>query len=248
MPGWKRKVRNTINHLLSPVGFELVRQGQGDYVKSFLPLNLTLKKASEAKLSLGDYIDTTYQRPGATQASIDELVELGILNNKVRSICEIGPGSGRYLEKVLRICTPETYEIYESAPEWSDWLEGQYRVRAHEADGRSLRQTASESVDLVHAHKVFVYLAAVVSFQYFSEMIRVTRPGGHIVFDIVSESCMDDATIEKWVARRSYYANMMPRDFVISFFARRRCSLNASFFAPLGAGQSEYLVFVNNGA
>ena len=106
-----------------------------------------------------------------------------------------------------------------------------------------MRETASGSMDLVHAHKVLVYLPFVVTCQYFDEMIRVARRGGSIVFDIVSESCMGDDMIEKWIASGLYFPCMMPREFVVAFFARRQCSLRGSFHAPMMPGQSEYLVF-----
>lgn len=247
MATWKSKVRSSINHLLSPAGYELVRYGQRDYAKPFLPFWPTLKKASKAKMSVGEYIDATYQRPGATQANIDKLVELGILTNKVRNICEIGPGSGRYLEKVMRICTPETYEIYETASAWSDWLAKEHRVMAHKPDGKTLGQTKSDSVDLVHAHGVFIYVPFLVSWQYFAEMIRVARPGGHIVFDIFTPACFPDSMIEKYISVGIYDRSMIPAEFAVDYFARRQCSLLHTFFGTMVPGQTQYHIFVKNG-
>jgi SAM-dependent methyltransferase len=233
-----------LNAGLGTAGFELLRCGESDYVKPFLPFRKTLGGARKAGLSAGDYIDLKHQLPGATQATVGRMAELGVFSPKINNVCEIGPGSGRYLKKVLRLCAPCSYEIYETAREWSDWLVRTYPVRAHEADGRTLSQTADGSVDLVHAHKVFVYLQVVVTCRYFSEMIRVARPGGRIVFDIFSEPCMADAEMEKWAASGSYFPNMIARDFAIGFFARRGCSLTSRFFAPMKPGESEYLVFV----
>jgi Methyltransferase domain len=240
----RKTARRTITAALGFAGFELLRLGRTDYVKSFLPLRQTLKEAKRAGLTVGDYIDLKFQVPGATQSTIDQLTAFGIFNGKVEAVCEVGPGSGRYLEKVQRLCAPSSYEIYETSKEWSDWLARIYHVTAHDADGTSLRDTATGSVDLVHAHKVFVYLPFVVTYQYFDELIRIARTGGSIVFDIVSERCMVNDIVEKWIASKLYFPCMMPREFVIDFFARRQCSLRGSFFAPLIPGQSEYLVFV----
>jgi hypothetical protein len=240
----RKAVRKTLSAGLGFAGFELLRRGERDYVKSFLPLRATLQAARKAGLSVGDYVDRRHQVPGATQAAIDQLAGLGVFDRKIQSICEVGPGSGRYLEKVQRLCAPGCYEIYETEREWSDWLVRNYHVKAHDADGKSLSQTASQSIDLAHAHKVFVYLPFVGTCQYFSEMVRVTRPGGYIVFDIVSEECMTDVEIDRWVSSATYYPCITPRAFVINFFARRGCSLRGSFFAPLRPGQSEYLFFV----
>jgi Methyltransferase domain len=240
--GFKKAVRNKLNILLGPVGFQLLRPGERDHIKSYQPFKRTLEAARRAGLSVGDYIDSKFQVPGATQATIDRLCEFGVFDKKIQSVCEIGPGSGRYLEKVQRLCAPQSYEIYEPEQEWSDWLERTYAVTAHESDGRCLGNTANNSVDLVHAHKVFVCLLFVVACQYFDEMIRVTRPGGQIVFDIVSESCMPDTMLEKWISSTIIYPCMLPRNFVTEYFTRKGCSLRSSFFAPMMPGQSEYLV------
>jgi Methyltransferase domain len=239
----RKTAREILNATLRKYGFQLLRLGENVYILSFLPFKRTLKEARKAGLTVGNYIDGKFQVPGATQSTIDQLAKLGVFDGEVQRVCEVGPGSGRYLEQVQRLCAPRSYEIYETSREWSDWLVRSYYVTAHDADGTTLRDTATGSVDLVHAHKVYVYLPFVVTCRYFDEMIRIARPGGEIVFDIVSENCMADPTLEKWVASGIYYPCIMPREFVIQRFARRNCSLRASFLAPLMPGQSEYLVF-----
>jgi ubiquinone/menaquinone biosynthesis C-methylase UbiE len=239
----RRTVRELVNTGLNLAGLELIRKRREDYVKTFLPLKDTLEGARRAKLSVAEYVDLKYQVPGATQATIDQMEELGVFNPKVSSVCEIGPGSGRYLEKVQRLCSPCTYEVYETEREWSDWLAQTYGVKACEADGKCLNHTASDSIDLALAHKVFVYLPFVVTCNYFNEMARITRKGGRIVFDVVSETCMTDTLLERWIAAQFFYPSMMPSDFVIDFFTKRGCSLRSRFFAFLKPGQSEYLVF-----
>jgi phospholipid N-methyltransferase len=239
----RKTARQRLNVLLGHAGFQLLRSGERDCIRPYIPFMHTLAEARTAGLSVGDYIDSKYHVLGATKATIDQLATLGLFEQSIQSVCEIGPGSGRYLEKIQQSCAPRSYEIYETDKEWSDWLARTYRVTAHEADGTSLRNTATESVGLVHAHKVFVYLPFIVTFQYFKEMIRVARPGGTMVFDIVSELCMPDSTIEQWIADRTYFRCLLPRDFVIEFFTRKQCSLCSSFLAPMLPGQSEYLVF-----
>jgi len=217
--------------------------GIPNYVKRYQPLKETLERARRAGLSVGDYIDATFQVPGATQATIDKLAAAGILGTDVRSVCEIGPGSGRYLERIMRRCPVSKYEIYETDGTWSEWLSDTFGVTARNADGVSLVETADCSIDLVHAHKVFVYLPSIVICRYFAEMIRVARAGGKIVFDCMSEACMADTVLEKWIAAGVYYPCMLSREFVVKYFERRGCRLLTSFFAPMLPGESEYLVF-----
>ena len=235
--------RNKLNVMLGFAGFQLVRPSEREYVKSYQPFRRTLAEAKKSGLSVGDYIDSKFHVPGATQATVDQMAALGVFAKPIQSVCEIGPGSGRYLERVQRLCRPQSYEIYEPETEWSNWLVRTYGVTAQESDGRRLGNTASDSMDLVHAHKVFVCLPFVITCQYLGEMARVARPGGQIAFDVVTEPCMPGGTLAQWIERAIYYPCIMPRNFVIDLFARSHCTLRNSFFAPMMPGQSEYLVF-----
>jgi hypothetical protein len=243
---FRETARKKIKFLLGFIGFRLLRLSHQGHIRFYQPLRQTLEGARKANLSVGDYIDSKFQTPGATQATIDQLARCGVFERKIEVVCEIGPGSGRYLEKVLRLSSPRSYEIYEPDERWSDWLVRTYGVTARDSDGRTLRGTAPNSVDLVHAHKVFVYLPFIIACQYFVEMIRIAKQEGQIVFDVVSENCMPDAAIEKWIASGTYYPCMLPRNFVIEFFAKRNCSLRSSFLAPMVPGTSEYLAFVKD--
>jgi SAM-dependent methyltransferase len=247
--GWKRNVRHGLNAVLSVADLELVRRGTwsssaNPAVKDFLAFKATLAAAKQAGLSVGDYIDSQHAKPGATQQTIDKMGELGVFDGKCDRICEIGPGSGRYLEKTLARCRPAHYEIYETAPEWRDWLVKQYPVIARPADGQSLAPTPTASVDLVHAHKVFVYLPFLTSCRYFIEMARVVRPGGHVVFDIITEECMDDETLQEWLRSGIDFPCFMGRQFAIRNLTSKGLSLVGSFFIPLPVGRTECLVFI----
>jgi SAM-dependent methyltransferase len=239
----RRTIQKGINTILIPAGYELLPRFKRDFVRSYQPLRETLKEASKAGLSIGDYLDKKFQLPGVTQSTIDQLASYGILNSEIKRVCEIGPGSGRYLEKVQRLCSPSSYEVYETDPQWDDYVVRMYHVTSREADGTSLRHTADDSVDLVHAHRVFPYLPFIAQCRYFMEMIRITRPGGWIVFDTVTEACMTEDLLEKWIRDQRYDPCMMPRKYVEDLFSRRQCSLRWSFFIHFRPGQTEYLVF-----
>ena len=238
----KRLPVKAINSFLSVLDLQLVRRGRT--FQDYIPFQETLSAARAAGLSVGDYIDAKHNVPGATQETIDRMKDLGVFDRKIEHVCEIGPGSGRYLERTIRLCHPATYEIYETAADWRQWLVREYKVTAHPADGRSLSQTPSHSRDLVHAHKVLNGLPILTACRYLAEMVRVVRDGGVIVFDLLTEECMDEITLDRWVASGAdYVCSMMPRQYAIDYFHRRGFRFVGSFFITSVPGMTQYFVF-----
>ena len=164
---------------------------------------------------------------------------------------EIGPGSGRYLEKTLEQCSPSRYEIYETAAPWASYLVETFGVLAQPTAGCSLAPTPDGTIDLVQAHKVFNTVTFLSSSRYFFEMARVTRAGGLIVFDVMTETCLEPATVRAWATRggegHDSYPIPMPRQTCIDLFATLGCTLEASFLAPMGFASTEVLVFRKEG-
>ena len=238
----RKRALNSANSLLRVTQLELVRRGKG--FNNYLPLRKTVRDAELAGLPLGDFIDNSYNVPGATQLTIDKMTELGVFSQVIKSVCEIGPGSGRYLDKTMQVSNPARYEIYETAAEWRNWLAQKYNVTAHPADGASLSETPSGSIDLVQSHKVFPGLSFLTTIKYLSEMARVTRSGGSVVFDSVTEECFEGQVIDDWLASNVDWANcMIPKQFAIKFLESHGCSFVGSFLIPMKPGITQYMVF-----
>jgi hypothetical protein len=206
----------------------------------------TVSAANHAGLSVCDYIETLWNQKGDTQRVIDQMASCGAFRAKSPNILEIGTGTGRYLEKVLAQCKPNKYESYEPAQDWAKWLQSNYPIISHKADGASLRQTADHSVDLLHAHGVFTYLPFFVSYHYWKEIWRVMKDDSSVVFDIFSEDCLDESTVEKWILAGDSYPCFLSKDFVISRFREHGFFLYKTFTTRYGAGRSEYLFLVRN--
>jgi SAM-dependent methyltransferase len=242
----KRQVINSLNSVLGLAEVELVRVNRDDDPRTFLPFRETVEGAKAAGITVSDYIDNKYNVPGATQATVDRMAGLGLFQHKIDRICEIGPGSGRYLEKIVKLCQPSHYEIYETAANWANWLTEQYSVILNPTDGKTLASTASDSIDLVQAHKVFVATPTIITIRYLLEMIRVARPGGFIIFDIVSEKCLTNEILEQWLItgiQSGPFPAMMPEQFILNLFAERGCSLVGEFFIPMKPGITHYFAF-----
>ena len=236
-----------MNLPLSVLNLELVRHGHDwSDTTQFIPFEQTAVAAQKAGISIGDYIDTTYNVPGATQATIDQMKALGVFAGKVDAVCEIGPGSGRYTEKTIATCHPIHYEIYETAKPWEKYVAAKYKVVPRLCDGHSLSQTPSASLDLLHAHKVFVCTPFVVTYTYFLEIARVVRPGGKVAFDVMTEECVGDSELRAWLdsgVQLGSYPNLLPKQHVIQFFTKRDFAFDGSFFVPMKPGKTECLVF-----
>lgn len=243
----KTLARQGLNSFLDPLGLQLVRMAHDwDDAEQFIPFDETIEAARSAGLRLGDYIDAVHNVPGATQETIEKIAALGVFGSKIDRVCEIGPGSGRYLEKTLEACHPSHYEIYETATRWAQYLAEEYRVTRRLTDSRSLSHTDSESIDLVQAHKVFVCTPFVTTCHYYQEMVRVLRPGGWAVFDTLTEACLDEDTLARWMAKsisRSPYPAPVPKLFTVNAFQKRGVSFVGSFVVPMKPGKTECMVF-----
>jgi SAM-dependent methyltransferase len=241
--------RRTLDFALGPLGFELARKGRHDWsdTRNFIPLDETLAGAKANGLSVCDYIDTVLSKtPGATQQVIDELNRLGVLKAPVDRFLEIGPGAGRYLGKIIALCSPQHVEVYETARPWADYLAHEYKLEAQPTDGRTLAKTLDSSCDLVTAFKVFPSVPFSTTIRYWAEMLRVTRPGGFIVFDVMSEDCLPVEAVRKWIAadvENGAFPAAMPKSVVRSYFDAAHCRLIGDFISPMGVGATQTFAF-----
>lgn len=239
---FRKRMLNLANKVLGPMGIELIRTDR--QFQSYIPLQKTLKGAEIAGLPLGEYIDSQFNVSGTTQATVDKMKEFGVFSGDIQRVCEIGPGSGRYLEKVRQIAQPNHYEIYETSRDWRSWLVDTYHVIPMETDGISMSSTPSESIDLVHTHKVLYGNPIITICKYLDEISRVVRKGGYVVFDLLTEGCLTDEYIGKWIASEVDHAcSMTGKEFAVNFFVNRGFRYLGGFFVPMKPGITEYFVF-----
>jgi len=211
--------------------------------KGYLPAKQTVEMATRSGLSVCDYVEKIWQQQGSTEKVVGELVRLGVFDGERNHILEIGAGTGRYLEKVLQVCRPELYESYETARDWSDWLQGEYPIISRDANGDSLGGTKTNSVDVIHAHGLFVYVPFLVSCRYFREIFRVAGKESWVAFDVLSEDCFDKTVMDRWLDSAHDYPCFLSTDFVVSLFVEQGFSLVSTFMNDYGEGRSKYLVF-----
>ena len=244
-----RTIKSTANTVLAPAGLKISRRDDHgwDDTANFIPFEKTLAAANDAQLSVGDYVDAVMNGvPGSSQATIDLMASAGVFAQSGGTVVEIGPGTGRYLEKTVKAARPKRYEIYETAGPWRSYLVSQYKVVAQETDGYSLGPTPDASADLVHAHKVFSGVPFMVTCCYWHEMARVIRPGGWAVFDILTERCLEGDALTAWAKsgiRNGAYPAVVPRNLAVQFFASQGFEAKASHIVPMSPGSTELMLF-----
>lgn len=237
--------KRAIGKLLEEFGYERVPRA---YTR-FLDFKTTLREASAAGLSVEDYVELRHATgpKSPLDETMDHLLGLGVFAGEIETVCEIGPGSGRYLRKTLDLCHPRSYEIYETANDWRDWLVERYGVTARTADGRSLSETASEAIGLVQSHKTFPGVPVLTTIANLLEMARVVRSGGWVVFDVMTEECFDSENLNSWYEAKpwtwGWSPQMIARNYVIGMFAERGLTLEGSFKIPLFPGVTECMAF-----
>ena len=237
-------IQTKINNSLRPLGVQLVRGYSADpAIRTFVPARKTIAAARRSGMSVGDYIDAENALPGTTAETAQRIIELGELTSPVSCICEIGAGSGRYAERMIEALRPARYEVYETAVDWLPYLRRLPNVVTMPCDGHTLTPTPDESVDLVHANKVFVYIPFAAVAGYLREMARVVRPGGTVAFDVVTEDCLDEATVSAWISAGGSIFLPIPRQWVLDFMKKQGLMFCGSWLAPMTDGRTELLVF-----
>jgi phospholipid N-methyltransferase len=218
-----------------------------DQGTAYIGAQNTIQAAKQLNLSVRDYLEQLWDQQGCTERVIDHMRQAGCFS-ECRRIVEIGPGTGRYLELVLRHASPQQYDIYETALDWAEWLEREYSppVVRQLADGYSLKQTPDNTCGLVHAHGVFVYLPLVHCFEYFLEMMRVCGPQGYIVFDYYSAQHFDSAMLMRCIQSGQRYPVVLPDHTLQDFFRQRDFVPIQWFENKHGSGLSQYIVFRND--
>jgi hypothetical protein len=244
--GLLRTARRAAKFVLAKVNLKLERvNAWSEDDRCYLPFKSTVAAAKAMGVGVGDYIEARFDVPGVAMETLARMREFGVFASPVHDVCEIGPGSGRYLRETIRMCQPASYEIYETSPQWAEWLVREYKVVLRPTDGRSLASTPSGSIDLIHAHKVFPVISFLSSCRYLQEMARVVRVGGKVVFDVMTEDCINPAVLDKWLEsgiRYHHYPNAVPKRVVTDLLAELRLRCDGEFQVSMSPGVTQYFV------
>lgn len=184
-------------------------------------------------LNLAQYYEKHYNSFGIkSDTIIDKIAE--IIDISARgSICEIGPGSGRFLVKLIEKFKPRKYEFYEIEKKLEKYITENYHYEEcsiidREANGVNLEGTETGSQDLVFESNVFSLIKYSYTYKYFLEMIRVCKEGGYIVFDAHTEEALTEEALDN----DENYVNewrIIPQVVIENIFRKRKMKLIQKF-------------------
>lgn len=239
-------MKAAIKAVIGSLGYDLRRKGPPPAPGlGYLDLAETQEAALKAGLGVNAYLVRSWGTEGRCDAFLDDVAALGVFKHHRPRVVEIGPGTGIHLERIIERFNPSAYEIYETSEDWRDWLVQRCfpHVKGWPADGKTLHQTKDASTDVVLSVGTFVYLPFLTAAGYWEECCRIVRPGGHVVIDFLTESCMTDDLIQHWRDSGAYYPVVHCRSYIEAFFRARNCTPIRIFHRPFAGAISECMVF-----
>jgi hypothetical protein len=209
---------------------------QGEYLSAAA----TVAAAADAGKSVEEYVEELWGQVGSTTSIVARMSAVGALE-PTDTVVEIGPGTGRYLARVREIVRPRRHVIYETAPDWRDWLTREYGVEAPKSSGESLSGIAEAG--LIHAHGVFVYTPFLVTARYLAEIERIgTR---WAVFDFYAVTEFGQAALDAWLRTTDRYPVVLERRWVLAQLPS--FEVIDEWTSPHGHGESRYLALRRRG-
>jgi hypothetical protein len=238
----KGKLVFEINKVVAHLNLHIGTLGGG-----FRPAKQTLRSARRSGLNLNEYIESlaTDERYHGQRNRVVERI-LTYINGEI-DVLEIGSGTMRYSEYLASRSKINNYEIYETQKDWRDFakVKPQLDVKSliiQLPNGRDLNDTKAESVDLVHAHGVFVYLTFLATVEYLADASRVLRKDGVLVFDIFDIADLDQTSIKDWLKTPHRFPSFMSGPILIDMLEEFDLVLIDKFKEFWGPSKVTYFV------
>jgi ubiquinone/menaquinone biosynthesis C-methylase UbiE len=243
--GFTSPIKNLLKKLIASTGYEITAIGSRGL--GYISAKDVLAKAKEKNLTLNQYLEELWGLDTHAGGVIHNLELEKYLGNRLLNVVEIGAGTGVYTDKLIETLGRRNialYHVYETATDWARYVGENYPVQLQNSNGYQLTSTKSDSIDLVHAHGVFVYTSFITSMSYLKEMIRVTKTGGIVAFDVFDQSSYTNEIIDKWINSGHTYPNIVPEESIVDLFFENGFKLLKTFHSPFEPGRSKYFVFI----
>ncbi|HNM33978.1 MAG TPA: CDP-glycerol glycerophosphotransferase family protein [Chitinophagaceae bacterium] len=212
------KIKRVAKRIKNYIKFK--KNNENKYAKGYIDAITTEKEAKKHGKSICEYLESQnddIRKVGRRDRIINNIIHY--FPNKQLSVIEIGTGTGMYLEKLLHL-NLEQYDIYEINEGWKQYLKRTYGnniVHILEADGIRLNHTPNQTIDVIHAHAVFVYLPIIQVLNYLVEATRVLVKNGLFIFDIINDSDLTVRDALNWNKAGHSFAVVIPHSFIEDF-------------------------------
>jgi SAM-dependent methyltransferase len=238
----KQLLRVLLDRALAERGYVLKRTG-GEYIDA----KSTIIAAKAAGISIHEYIyrAASSHKMGRTDRIVQRIGALFKPGCEI-SVAEIGTGTGMYLERLCSVMNCTAYHVFETDPGWQTYarqvLAKQTKCLVYKCDGTTLKELEDTSVDLVHAHGVFVYTPSLVTIGYLSEAARVLKIGGKLCFDCYLDSTFGRSEIDKWMASEHRFPVITSSKVLFDHLARTNLKVVSTFREVHGPDYVDYMV------
>jgi SAM-dependent methyltransferase len=192
---------NTANKFLLRIGFSIKPVGE-----SYAYSPRAVKRLDSRNIDVNTLIEEAarYQSKYGQRDRICERVTSNLSLKNIKNVLEVGPGTGRFTNKILELLNPSKYYVIETSKPWRKYLMKKFgsnpttQFFAPIPTGHDFSSIESNSIDLLHGHGVFVYLNHVTMYSYLLESIRVIAPGGYLYLEYFSiEKCTSEI-LDNW--------------------------------------------------
>ena len=208
----------------------------------YIDCNTTVQAAQDADLTICEFVERLWDQYGQTKLILNRAAK-HIDFSEVNTVCEIGPGTGRYIKKTIeRMGKVDNYTIYEIDKDWANWLETEYSISKREANGIDLQDEENTSIDFCQAHGVFVSLSMYNVLIYLKEMMRVTKSGGYLLFDYFDETSFSNNVGQIIIDNSIDYPSIIPSGIIRNFLLENNCEIITEFNNKYGKGESKYIL------
>ena len=200
--GLRRVFEFGASRILAPFGYELRDRLLSERPEGFPGY---LNAACQAGMDVNDYEEQClgWRLPLPTlEATVFPLIR------EDSSVCEIGPGTGRWSRHILQRVPKGELHLVDPSPWMARFLTAYFsrapNVHTHVNNGQSLPFGDRQAwLDVIFSANTFVELKLGVIMLYAREFARALKPGGHAVIDYI-----DPTTAEGWAHLQSQPSEM----------------------------------------
>lgn len=152
--------------------------------------------------------------------AMDELFGDAIKPENVQNVVEVGGAWGSTMKWIMDTYSPEKYYNFEIDGVYAEWTAKTLGSITMKTDGETLTGIDDASIDLCVCFDVLPWVPPIKIFSYFTEFDRVTRPGGHIGFNVFIGDYLTKEQVRTYLydsfPRRAY--SHIPLSFISTNF------------------------------